>query len=179
MNSLVLRKKRVAAWLASVVFAAAGTVALAPAYAFEGGPPASGHGPMMKDHAKHLDHLLDAAEATPDQRTRIHQIMKSAFDDLKTQRQARTQADPAIKEEWIKLLSQPKVDVAAFEALHVKEQAQHADASKRMTQAWVDAANVLTPEQRVKAFEKMHEQREKMKDHWKARQQERREKATP
>ena len=51
------------------------------------------------------------------------------------------------------LFAQPTVDAAALEALRQKQMAMHDAASKRMMQAMLDVAQVLTPEQRKKADE--------------------------
>lgn len=93
---------------------------------------------------QHLGRLLDLAKATPEQRSQIRQIMQAAHQDLQAQRQAGRQ----LRDQQQALLTQPTLDAAAIEALRQKMLAQHDVASKRMTQALVDASRVLTPEQR-------------------------------
>ena len=87
---------------------------------------------------------LEAVKATPEQRDRIRQIFEAARRDMAGQRNARR----ALNEEARRLFSQPEVDAAAAETLRQKMAAQHEQVSKRRMQAMVEAARVLTPEQR-------------------------------
>lgn len=93
---------------------------------------------------RHLGRLLDLAKATPEQRSQIRQILQAAHQDLQGQREA----GRGLRDQQLALLTQPTVDAAAIEALRQKMLAQHDQASKRMTQALVEASRVLTPEQR-------------------------------
>jgi Spy/CpxP family protein refolding chaperone len=54
----------------------------------------------------------------------------------------------AARREAIELLSQDKVDPAALEALRAKQIGLADEASRRLTRAVTEAAEVLTPEQR-------------------------------
>ena len=101
-------------------------------------------GPM-----RHMGRMLDLAQATPEQRTQVRQIMQAARQDLQAQRLAGRQ----LRDQQAALLTQPAVDAAAVEALRLQQMAQHDQASKRMTQALVDASRVLTPEQRKRVGE--------------------------
>ena len=53
---------------------------------------------------------------------------------------------------------------AAAESLRQQMMAQHDQASRRVTQAMLDVARVLTPEQRAKLGERMRERQAIMKD---------------
>ncbi len=107
------------------------------------------HGPMdpaeMDEHIEHMvKHLALEVDATPEQQQKLAVIAKDAAKDLAPLRgqgmETRRQA--------IELLSAPKVDRAAIERLRAAK-IQHADnASRRLTRALADAAEVLTPEQR-------------------------------
>jgi protein CpxP len=99
---------------------------------------------MAGGGARLLGRMLELAKATPEQRSQIHQIMLSARQDLRAQREAGRQ----LHDQQHALLTQPSVDAAAVEALRQQMLAQHDQASKRMTQALVEASRVLTPEQR-------------------------------
>ena len=114
-------------------------------------------GPMLG--GPHAERLLDAVNATADQRTQIKQIMDSARADMKAQREA----GRALHDQMRQLFTQPTVDARAAETLRQQQLAQHDAASKRMAQAMVEASRVLTPEQRAKTLaERMAGQRRSM-----------------
>jgi len=94
----------------------------------------------------HLDHMLELVSATDAQRTQIENIMKAARTDLQPQR------DAALKlhAQSLELFAAVNIDAAAIEALRLQMSANHEAVSKRMSQAMVDAARVLTPDQRAK-----------------------------
>lgn len=124
----------------------------------EEAPPARGwHGMHMREGmdparaGQHLERMIArlVPDATPDQKTRLHAIAKAAMGDL----QALREKQRALRGQGMKLLAQPVIDRAAIERLRA-EKMQIAEArSKRMSQAWADAAEVLTPAQRAKAAE--------------------------
>lgn len=124
-----------------------------------GGP--GGHGPMGGPMGLLHGRALDAVKATPEQRNQIRQIMEAAHKDLAGQRDARR----ALRDEGMKLFSQPTIDPAAAESLRLKRQALQDQASRRMTQAMVDAARVLTPEQRKQLGEQMQRRQQMMERH--------------
>jgi Spy/CpxP family protein refolding chaperone len=89
--------------------------------------------------------LLEHAQATPEQRTKIQALMEQARQDMRAQHEgART-----TQQQLMQALAQPTVDTRAIEGLRQQALAQHDKASQRMTQALVDAAKLLTPEQRA------------------------------
>ncbi len=103
--------------------------------------------------AQHLEHMITriAPDATPEQKARLKEIGSAAFADLKPLRAELRETHKRVHE----LLMAPTVDRAALEALRA-QQVQRFDAvSKRMTSAIADAAEVLTPEQRVRFAEHM------------------------
>ncbi|WP_075793021.1 periplasmic heavy metal sensor [Massilia putida] len=99
----------------------------------------------------HIDKMVEqfAADASPDQKARVAAIAKAAMADLRPTheqfRQAHAQAHA--------LLTAPVIDRAALEQLRA-EQMQRMDLmSRRALAAMEDAADVLTPEQRVRFAE--------------------------
>ncbi|MFG6466504.1 Spy/CpxP family protein refolding chaperone [Roseateles sp. BYS87W] len=106
----------------------------------------------------HMDHLLDAVNATDSQRSQIEAIFKAARQDLASQRDAGMK----LHQQMAALYTAANIDAAAIEALRVQMSAQHEVASKRMSQASIDAARVLTPEQRAKVSEIMKKRQARM-----------------
>lgn len=106
----------------------------------------------------HMEHLLDLVNATDSQRSQIDAIFKAARQDLSGQREAGRK----LHEQMATLYTATNVDAAAIEAVRVQMSAQHEAASKRMSQASVEAARVLTPEQRAKIAELMRKRQARM-----------------
>jgi Spy/CpxP family protein refolding chaperone len=98
-----------------------------------------------------LKHLYVEIDATDAQRQQLAPIVKSAVHDLlplRTQlRDARRQA--------VDLLSRDSVDRAALESLRDTQLRLADQASRRLTQALADVADVLTPEQRRQLAERI------------------------
>ncbi len=120
------------------------------------GPGDGGDGPF--DPAQ-LDQRLDRMlkrfyariDATEAQKEKLDPIVKSAAKDLLPMRQEMREA----RLRAVDLFTRDKVDRAVFEKLRA-EQMQLADrASKRITEALADAAEVLTPLQRKQLAERM------------------------
>jgi Spy/CpxP family protein refolding chaperone len=107
------------------------------------------------------ERLLDQVSATPEQRAQIKQIMQGASVDLKAQHDSGL----ALREQAMKLFTQPNVDATAVEAVRLQMLAQHDQSSKRMMQAMLDASRVLTPEQRLKLADGMKQRRDMMLRH--------------
>ena len=98
-----------------------------------------------------VKHLAVEVDATPEQRSKLTDIAKAAARDLRPLREKARDA----RKRGMALLAAPTIDRAAIERLRA-EQIQAADAvSKRMSQAFADAAEVLTPDQRKKMAERM------------------------
>lgn len=128
-------------------------------------PPGGHRGAMMGggEHGRHgggMDmkwsgRMLDAVKATPEQRTQIQKIMDGARTDLQAQREA----GQALRSQLMQAMAQPNIDATAVEQVRQKMLAQHDQVSKRRMQAMVDAARVLTPEQRKQLAERMAQRR--------------------
>jgi periplasmic protein CpxP/Spy len=104
-----------------------------------------------------LDRMLDDVKASDSQREQLHKIAEAARADLQPTGEA-ARADQA---RLVELFAQPTVDAAAVEALRQQMLARHDQVTKRMNVAMLDAAKVLTPEQRQQLAERMkqHEMR--------------------
>ncbi|MGM9513080.1 Spy/CpxP family protein refolding chaperone [Roseateles sp. DB2] len=124
-----------------------------------GGP---GMGPMMGGH---VEHMLDMVDATEAQRAQIKSIMDAARNELKTQHETLR----SLHEQGLTLFSATNVDAAAIEALRQRGSAAHEQVSKRMSQAMIDVARVLTPEQRSKLAAKLKQRQARMAERMKSR----------
>ena len=120
------------------------------------------HGRMMMEHRR-LEHMFYVASATPEQRKQIMGILMAAHKDLKTQ----MEAGRKLHEQGEALFSAPTLDTAAIESLRQQGMAARDAASKRMMQARIDVAKVLTPEQRAKVAADMKKQHERMAERMK------------
>lgn len=156
--------------LGSLLVAVAAAVAL-PAMAWG---PDSGPGPAAHHAAHHggrgeapaegplggrmLERLLDRVKATDTQRTEVRRIAEAAQKDLRAQHESAR----GEREAMMGLLAKPEIDPAAVEAQRRKELARHDQVSKRMTQAMVDIAKVLTPAQRAQVAEDMRQRADRM-----------------
>lgn len=124
--------------MAMATLALAGTTALAGNVDRGMGPPGLGlGGPGMA-------RLLEQAGASAEQRAQIERIMSAAREDLRAQKEQ----GRALHEQMRTLFVQPTVDANAVEALRQQMLTQHDQASRRMTQAMLEASAVLTAEQR-------------------------------
>jgi len=96
------------------------------------------------------ERMLSHVNASDEQKAKVADVTKAALKELwplrEQHRAARTRA--------VELLAQPSIDREALEQLRAT-QVQLADAaSRRVTQALADAAEVLTPEQRSQLAER-------------------------
>lgn len=99
--------------------------------------------------------VLDELDATPEQEDKLWEIIDKARAEIRpTFRDFRE-----TREEVIELLGAPTVDRAAAEKLRSERIAAIDEASRKMTAALLDAADVLTPEQRAKLAEHLKERR--------------------
>lgn len=114
----------------------------------------AGHGKMNPERAeKRIERTVDRllADGTPEQKAKVVAIAKAAFNDLRPLREK----SRAARAQGIKLLAQPTVDRAALEQVRQTQQQLADQRSRRITQALADAAEVLTPAQRVKVAEQL------------------------
>lgn len=133
-------------------------------FGMEGGRHGMQHGPggMGMDPARagaRIERMVSRAVweigGTTEQRDRITAIAKAAMTDVSALHKQR--AD--LRSQGLALLKAPSVDRGAIEKLRADQIGLADAASKRITQAMADAAEVLTPEQRVKLAERMESHR--------------------
>ena len=110
-----------------------------------------------------IDRMLDGLNATDAQRGQIKQIAAAAAADLKAQ----AQAGRGLRQRAMQAFTAPTVDAAAIEQVRQQMLQQHDQLSRRMTQAMLDVARVLTPEQRARLGERMRDRQARMEDRMK------------
>lgn len=130
-----------------------------------GGHGMHGGGAGMMFSGRGLDRMLDSVNASTEQRAQIKQIAERARADLKTQHEA----SRANREQMMKLFTAPVVDANAVEAARQQNMQRHDQASRRMTQAMVEASRVLTPEQRQQLADRAGKRRDMMQRHMQER----------
>jgi Spy/CpxP family protein refolding chaperone len=121
-----------------------------------------GHGMGMgMGQPRQVERMLDAVNASAEQRAQVKQIVQAAQADMGAQHEA----SRALHQQSQALFAQPTVDARAAEALRQQMLAQHDQASKRMLQTMLDVSRVLTPEQRKTLADRMAQRRTMMERH--------------
>ena len=132
-----------------------------------GGMHGGGLGMMFGGSPEHMgrmvDHMLDGLNASDAQRTQIKQIATQTAADLKVQ----AEAGRGLRQRGIQIFTAPTVDANAAEQLRQQMLQQHDQMSRRVAQAMVAIANVLTPEQRAKVGERMKDRQARMEERMK------------
>lgn len=146
--------------------ALAATVASIGAYTHSA--RADGFGPWHHRHAWHSEGAFDPqrmdrridfmvgwvlndVNASDEQKQKVSAIAKAAAADLAPLRKQMFDA----RRTGIDILAQPSVDRQALERLRQEQAGSFDTASKRVTQALADIADVLTPEQRTQLRDRM------------------------
>jgi protein CpxP len=106
--------------------------------------PMGGHG---------IGRMLDEIDASADQETRIWAIIDRTRSELRPMGREFRSTDV----EAAALLSAATIDRAAVEKLRADRMAAIDDASRKLVSAMIEAAEVLTPEQRAKLAAEMKE----------------------
>ncbi len=115
-----------------------------------------------------IDHMLDGVNASDAQRAQIKQIAAAAAADLKAQ----AQAGRGLRQRGMQALMAANVDAGAVEQVRQQMLQQHDQMSRRVTQAMLDTARVLTPEQRAKLGERMRDRQARMEERMQRMQRE-------
>lgn len=112
---------------------------------------------MARHVERRMDRLVRDVGGTPQQKDRLVAIATAAMAELRPlrdqSRQARVRA--------LDLLAAPAIDRAALEQARVAQMQAADTRSRRMLQAMAEAAEVLTPEQRVKAAARLKDRMER------------------
>lgn len=150
--------------LSALLFAGAAAALLAQAQTPHGAG-SSGPGMMMfggsPEHMAHvIGRMLDGIDATDTQRSQIKQIAMSAAADVEGQRGA----GRGLRDQAMQIFTASSVDPVAAESVRQQMLVQHDQASKRMLQAMLEAAKVLTPDQRAKMGSRFKERHMQMRD---------------
>ena len=152
------RRGRAKGWLVAVVVAISAAAAGSIATAASGfGPGPWHHGGLMGGMGgfgglvdpeqrveRMIKHLAVEVDATADQQSKLVAIAKGAVKDLIPMREKAL----ATRKQAVDLLSAATVDRAAIERLRSEQLGLVETASKRISEALGDAAEVLNPEQR-------------------------------
>jgi Spy/CpxP family protein refolding chaperone len=102
---------------------------------------------VLEAHADRVvRHLSDEIDATAEQQDKLRAIVTGAIMDLMPVREKMMAARATARD----LLTQQTVDRTAIEKFRADLMETHEAVSRRLVQAVVDAAEVLTPEQRLR-----------------------------
>lgn len=144
-------------WLmAGVAGAIATLAACAPGHHRHGDGPMGMHGQMDPESMgkrvdKAVDWVLSDVQASAEQKQKVAGIARQAIGELAPLRDQHR----AARKRAVELLAAPSVDRAAMESLRAEQMQLAEQASRRMTQALADVADVLTPEQRGRLKERL------------------------
>jgi protein CpxP len=107
------------------------------------------HGPGMGMGGPGIGRILSEIDATDEQEDKIEAIMDQLHDDVRPIMRGFRDT----REDLAELLGAATVDATALETMRAERLAAVDEASKKVTAALVQAAEVLTPEQRAKLKE--------------------------
>lgn len=108
------------------------------------------HGPRLERVQNFVRMSLDSVAATSDQEAKVHDIIASAFTDMAP----KPEDQAALRKQALDILKAPTVDKAAIEKLRTDFVARADAKSKRFTDAVIQIADILTPDQRAKLAER-------------------------
>ena len=109
---------------------------------------------------KMVDFMLDGLHATDAQRTQIKQIAVQVAADVKAQ----FANGQSLRQRSLQIFTAPTIDAAAAEQVRQQQLQQHDQMSRRVTQALLDVAKVLTPEQRAMVGQRIRDRQARMED---------------
>ena len=138
--------------VAAAVLGLAATAAL-------GRPGGHGFGPEFA--LWKIERMLRHVDASDDQRVQIEEIAEQAIAEMRELRSGKGE----IRRAFADILTAETVDRDALEELRVEMSEARDEASKRMTRAIADIAEVLSQEQRLAIAERMAHRGERQ-EHW-------------
>jgi periplasmic protein CpxP/Spy len=100
-----------------------------------------------------IDRLVQELGGTPDQKERLAAIARTAMADLQPMREQARET----RRQGMALLAAPSIDRAALERVRAARMQAEDARSRRIVQAMADASEVLTPEQRANAAERLQQ----------------------
>ena len=107
----------------------------------------------MRFSERRMERMLDEIDATPEQAEKLKAIFASVRKDVRPMFEDMRDTRDDIAD----LLAAPTVDRAAAEKLRAERVAELDETSRKLTAAILDAAEVLTPEQRKQLVEHFEE----------------------
>jgi periplasmic protein CpxP/Spy len=116
-----------------------------------------GHGDPEQMMLRHVDHMAKAADATPEQKTKLAAIANAAQTDIKPLRDQLR----ANQGRGAALYTAATIDRAAMEQHRAEQFKIMEQISRRRSQARLDSAQVLSAEQRAKLVSKMKQHHER------------------
>jgi len=119
------------------------------------GGPGGHHGPRGGFQGRGFDRMMDAIDATPEQKEKLRTIMRNTRNEIEPLADKMRDSRGAV----VDILGAETIDRAAAEKLRSERLADIDAASQKITTALLDAAAVLTPEQRKELREKFEERR--------------------
>ncbi len=100
---------------------------------------------------RRTSHLLDAIEATPEQRSKIMAIAKAAHKDIAPLREQQREDRKRARE----LMLAPTIDATAIEKIRQDQSKRQDQMSLRRTSAMLESMQLLNPAQRTQLAERM------------------------
>lgn len=148
------RRTTLTAMMAALLAGSLAVTAGSPAFAKSDGQ-AFDPAKFQQRIEKRVDKALGSTDATADQKKKVTEILQAAFTDMKALHAKRTENRKAMEA----AMQAATIDPARIEAIRVEQMKVADDASKRFTQALVDAGNVLNASQRQAFFKSWNERR--------------------
>jgi periplasmic protein CpxP/Spy len=122
----------------------------------QGMPGRGEHGNPQAMAERRVDHLIKLVNGTPEQKTKLLALAQAAMTDMKPLREQLM----AARKRGMELLAAASIDRGAIDKLRGESVQLMDGLSRRMSAHMMDAADVLTPAQRVIVADKMKQRGE-------------------